>query len=173
MLIKLIGGILIIVASGAFGIGMGNKYGGRPKELKRLRILLQMLETEIIYGATPLPFALANVASKADNSLSHFFQDIAEGLIRGSFYSVKEAWDKAVDTSLQDTYLGASDKELLKSFGGILGASDSNDQQKHFKLFYKQLEQQEDLAEEDRRKNEKMYRSLGFLFGIVVFIVLV
>ncbi|MFZ5353565.1 MAG: stage III sporulation protein SpoIIIAB [Bacillota bacterium] len=173
MFIKLLGGILIIAASGLFGIALSNKYSCRPKDIRKLRTYLQMLETEIVYGATPLPYAFDSLAAKADREWVCFFSTISRNLIEGRYYNVKTAWEDAVDNELSEVYLNKEDRELMQSFGNILGSSDTEDQQKHFKLFYRQLEQQEQLADEDRKKNEKMYKSLGFLLGLVIFIILV
>ncbi len=173
MLLKLIGGIFIITACGLFGIAASNKYRGRPRELRNLRSSLQMLETEIIYGATPLPNAFNNIADKSCKVWYDFFKLASINLNSGIYYSVKEAWDSAIEEKLKNTNLNKPDIELLGQFGNILGNSDCEDQLKHFKLFYKQLEQQEDAAVEDKKKNEKLYRSLGFLLGLAVFIILV
>lgn len=172
-MIKLIGGLFVVAACGLFGIALSNKYSGRPKEIRQLRSCLQLLETEIVYGATPLPDALSNVANKSYKTWSDFFKAMSMCLMNGSFYSVKEAWDSTIEKTMKNTNLNKSDLELIKQFGNVLGSSDREDQLKHFKLFYKQLEQQEEIADEDRRRNEKVYRQLGFLLGFAVFIVLV
>lgn len=74
---------------------------------------------------------------------------------------------------LSDSYINTIDKELLRSFGRVIGKSDTEDQKKHFKLVYAQLEHHEKMAEEERRNNEKMYKSMGFLLGAAILIILV
>ncbi len=58
-------------------------------------------------------------------------------------------------------------------FGKVLGCSDREDQKKHFELFYIQFKHYENIAEDERKKNEKLYKSLGFLSGVVIFIMLI
>lgn len=173
MLLKIIGGLLIVSASGLLGVIYSNRLLQRHKELKNLRRYMQMLETEVTYGATPLPTALKNIADKADGLLSGFFACISESLTERSFYTVREAWAFGADDVLIHSSLQKADIELIKSFGSILGSSDREDQKKHFELFYLQLKHQEDAALEEIRKSAKMYSSLGFLLGLAVFIVLV
>ena len=173
LLIKIIGGLLIIAASGLLGIVYSNRLSQRHKELISLRRYMQMLETEVTYGATPLPAALENISGKAEGMLSDFFSCIAESLTGRSFYTVLEAWTYGADAVLGQSTLKKADLELIKSFGSILGCSDREDQKKHFELFYLQLKHQEDVALEEMKKSSKMYSSLGFLLGIAVFIVLV
>lgn len=173
MFIKILGGLLVIASAGSLGIAFANRYSRRPKELRILRSLLQLLETEILYGATPLPIAFKNIASKAENIWHRFFLNISDNLAGGSYYTVSSAWNNAVEANLLESSLIRMDIALIKGFGNVLGSSDKTDQQKHFKLFYTQLEQQELLAEEERKKTEKMYRSLGFLIGTAIFIILI
>lgn len=173
MILKLIGGILIIAASGIFGIAAANKYSQRPKDIRKFRATLQMLETEIIFGGTPLPQAFYHIANKSENFFRVFYSDIAAKLQEAETASLDSCWARAVEGLTKEASLNTSDRELIADFGKVLGSSDREDQKKHFELLYIQLKQNEDQAEEERRKNEKMYRSLGFLSGIVIFILLV
>jgi stage III sporulation protein AB len=173
MLIKIIGGILIVSASGLVGILLSNRLSIRHMELKNLRRFMQMLETEITYGATPLPIALMNISNKTEGLIRSFFINVSKSLIERSFYSVDDAWTNAADIVLSDTSLKNADIELIKSFGSVLGCSDREDQKKHFELFYLQIKHQEDAALSEINRSAKMYRSLGFLLGIAVFVVLV
>lgn len=173
MLLKIIGGLLVITASGLAGLLFSNGLSLRYKELKNLRRYMQMLETEVTYGATPLPDALRNVSYKGEGLVSSFFLSISEALISRSFYTLWDAWTFAADEVLSDSALQRADIELIKSFGSILGSSDRRDQKKHFELFYLQLKHQEDAALEEIKRSSRMYRSLGFLLGIAVFVVLI
>lgn len=173
VLIKLIGGLLIVAASGLLGIVYSNRLRQRHTELKNLRRYMQMLETEVTYGATPLPAALTSISNKADGLLCNFFGCISDSLRDRSFYTVRDAWAYGAEAVLLQSTLKGSDIEVIKGFGSSLGCSDREDQKKHFELFYLQLRHQEEAALEEIRKSAKMYSSLGFLLGLAVFIVLV
>lgn len=173
MILKLFGGLLILIACSLLGIATANRYSLRPKEIRKFRSSIQMLETEIIYGCTPLPQAMYNIAGKAEGPLKRFYGMISEDLLSGWSYSLEAIWSKGVERLVKETTLNSTDKELLEDFGKVLGSSDREDQKKHFELLYIQLKQHEETAEEDKRKNEKMYKSLGFLSGVVIFILLV
>lgn len=164
---------MIISASGLMGIFLSNRLYLRCKELKNLRRLMQMLETEVTFGATPLPAALRNISNKTEGITSSFFRSISDSLTDRRFYSVREAWVNCAEAVFIESPFKRADIELIKSFGSILGSSDREDQKKHFELFYLQLKHQEDAALEEIKKSAKVYRSLGFLLGIAVFIVLI
>ncbi len=173
LLIKIIGGLLIISASGLLGIVFSNRLSLRHKELNDLRRYMQMLETEVTYGATPLPAALRNISNKAEGMLCRFFSFISDSLTDRSFYTIRDAWTYGADAVLKQSSLKRADIELIKSFGNILGSSDREDQKKHFELFYLQLRHQEDAALEEIKKSAKVYRDLGFLMGIAVFVIFI
>jgi stage III sporulation protein AB len=173
MILKILGGLLVLAACGLMGIAASNKYSQRPKDIRRFRASVQMLETEIIYGCTPLPQAFHNIAFKMDGPLKLFYNLVSEDLLLGWSYSLGTAWSKSLDKLIKDTNMNMADRELIDEFGKVLGGSDREDQKKHFELFYIQLKQNEEMAEDARKKNEKMYKSLGFLSGIVIFILLV
>lgn len=173
MLLKITGGILIITASGLMGILLSNRLSLRYKELNNLRSSMQLLETEITYGATPLPFALMNVSQKNEGLMSRFFSNIAFSLLDRSFFNINDAWSHGVEAVLRESPLNKSDMELIKGFGAAIGCSDREDQKKHFELFYIQIKHQVTAAQEEIYKSARMYRSLGFLLGITVFVIFV
>lgn len=172
LMLKIIGGLLVISASGLLGMVYSYKLSLRYRELANVRRLMQMLETEVTYGATPLPAALSSVSKKAEGPIGSFFSCISRCLSDRSFYTVREAWNDSAESILTQSSLKMADIDLIKSFGSILGCSDREDQKKHFQLFYLQLSHQEAAATEEIKRSAKMYRSLGFLLGIAVFVVL-
>lgn len=173
MILKLLGGALIMVACSLYGFAASNRYSLRPKDIRKLRAAVQMLETEVIFGCTPLPIAMSNVAFKVDGGIRSFFRKVSEELQSGENYSLNTAWSGAVDKLIGETCLTKADRELLMDFGKVLGCSDREDQKKHFELFYIQFKHYEDIAEDERKKNEKLYKSLGILSGVVIFIMLI
>lgn len=173
MILKLLGGLIIIVSSGLMGILLARKYSIRPEALKKFRFSMQMLETEIIYGSTPLPYALQNISRKSEKPWNDFFYEISENIIKRKFFTMEEAWNNAMKKHLSLPFLSKADAELIKGMGKVIGRSDTEDQKKHFNLLYAELKQLEEMAEFDRRRNERMYKNLGFLLGIAIFIVLI
>lgn len=172
-MIKGIGALLIVISSGLLGILISSKYSIRPKEIRKLRFSLQMLETEIVYGSTPIPYACYNVGCKSDNPWKGFFLAVSDNLLNRRCFSMEEAWNQSILDILQDSCLKQTDIELLRNFGRVIGKSDTEDQKKHFKLIYAQLEHHEKIAEDERKTNEKMYKSMGFLLGAAILIILV
>lgn len=168
---RLLGAMLIILASGAAGMLVAKNFAERPRILRALQSALQMLETEINYGRTTLPEACLRVAESHDATVSLFFTVFAQELTAGTGHSGQEAWRKALQT-LADEGLQSGDLDRLQTLGAVIGQSDADDQVKHLRLVHKQLEQALHQAEEEREKNVRLWNYLGFCFGALVVLLL-
>ena len=85
--------------------------------------------------------------------------------------SAEEAWEKAIDISVLN--ITKEDRELLKNFGNLLGKTDIEGQLNQVELTTNFLDEQIKLAEKEKIKNEKLYRTLGMTIGLGIVIVLI
>ncbi|RKL64230.1 stage III sporulation protein AB [Thermoanaerobacteraceae bacterium SP2] len=172
MLFKLVGGTMVIISCSMIGFLVAGYYQIRPKILRNLQTAISMLETEINYGRSPLPEALKNIAEKCDKEVSELFMNTMKYLSERSGLTAGEAWEKALEAYAPNSNLNRGDFEILSAFGKYLGATDIQDQIKNIKLTLTHLRQQEVAALEERQKNEKLWRYLGVLSGIMIFLLL-
>lgn len=171
-MIKLIGGVLVLISSSMIGFLVANSYQHRPKVLRNLQVAISMLETEISYSNSPLVEALKNVGRKSDKDISEFFLKTAKNLSSREGLTAGEAWEKALREFHSNSCIMESDLEILMAFGRYLGSTDRNDQIKNIRLALANLRQQEILAIEEKQKNEKLWKYLGVLSGLMVFLLL-
>ena len=73
MTFKVIVSILIISCSSLLGYIFANTYVERTKLLNSLLATLQMLETEIVYGSTPIPILLDKIGKKSRKEIGNIF----------------------------------------------------------------------------------------------------
>lgn len=167
--------LLIVIFSICTSIGIlhGRTFSTRLENLIYLEQCIKILETEIVYGSTPLPQALTNVFEKGNPRVSFIFEAIKRDLLenkRGdiylSFISVKEI----LFTKLN---LKKVDVESFISLGRVLGTSNREDQEKNLKITLNQISGLIFEAREERNKNEKLYKTLGLITGIGIIIILV
>ena len=167
--------LLIVIFSICTSIGIlhGRTFSTRLENLIYLEQCIKILETEIVYGSTPLPQALTNVFEKGNLRVSFIFEAINRDLLenkRGdiylSFVSVKEI----LFTKLN---LKKVDVEAFMSLGRVLGTSNREDQEKNLKITLNQFTVLISEAREERNKNEKLYKTLGLITGIGIIIILV
>jgi stage III sporulation protein AB len=172
MLFKLTGSVIVIVSCSFLGFILSRDCKKRPAQLRELQGILQMFENQICYLSDVLMEAFERISKIGGSDTCAFFSRTIEILKEDRTISASEAWGQAVDQCICRTALNKEDEEILLAFGRMLGSTDLDGQIKNIRLTIGQLKLQEDKAEESRRKNENMYKSLGVLGGIAVVIVL-
>jgi stage III sporulation protein AB len=169
---KLIGAVLIVSAGASFGFMQAMHLAKRPKQIRLIIGALQRLETEIMYGMTPLPDALRRISLQCAEPVAGLFRKAAQELAGQTVHSTNEIWQRAVEESWKRSSMKNGELETLRQLGFTLGLSDRIDQVKHLRLAASQLQTEEDLAREEQRRYEKMWRSLGVLAGALIAILL-
>lgn len=173
MLLKILGSVMIIGASAFVGYIFANDCSRRPQELRDIQTMLKMFENEINFLSNVLSEAFYKIYKSSTSKTAFFFKSTIEHLRKDENISAAEAWEKSVFQHIDSTALNHEDKEILISFGRMLGSSDCQGQINNIEMALHQLRLQEQKAEEYREKYETMYRSLGVLAGIALVIVLI
>jgi stage III sporulation protein AB len=171
-MLRLSASLLIICSAGLAGLRAASAYALRSRQLRTLQEALQLLDTEIMYGATPLPAALSKVAAAAGDAVGTVFREAGDMLGTSSGLTAGEAWNLAVDQNIRRTAFTQEDRAILRSFGEALGSSDRAEQHKHITLTTYHLRQEEEKAERERQKNERIWKYGGFLVGIGIVLLL-
>ncbi len=170
--IKFIGGLLILSSTTIMGFCYGKKYSIRLNNLIYMEQCIKILETEIVYGAVPLPEALTNVYNKGNKQVSFVFQEIKNHLLNNKGGDVSESFSYVINSIKDKFNFKGEDVEMLLSLGRVLGSSDREDQEKNFKLVLNQIIGLEKEAKMERDKNERMFKNLGILTGLAIVIIL-
>ncbi|MGG1660146.1 stage III sporulation protein SpoIIIAB [Brevibacillus sp. NRS-1366] len=171
-MVKVIGAVLILFSATMVGWQIGRYYAYRPVQLRALLVALQMLETEIVYGLTPLHRAFVKVGHRVSEDVGKMFLLAAELLITEKAQSAEDALRQAMGKLWTNTALRKQERDVLASLGQVLGSSDREDQEKHLRLAVTHLRGLEEEARAEQEKYEKMYKSLGFLGGLLVVILM-
>jgi len=172
MWLKLIGGIMVVLSSSMIGFIIAGNFKNRPNILRNLQVALSMLESEINYGHLPLPQALKSISKKCDKNVAELFAQVAQNLSSRNGLTANESWEKSLKEFFSNSYIVQNDYEILMAFGKYLGSTDKQDQIKNIRLALNNLRQQEISSIQEKEKNEKMWRYLGVLSGIMIFLLL-
>lgn len=172
-LLKFLSMLSIFSICTIIGYYYGQKYALRFENLVYLEQCIKILETEIVYGATPLPDALSNVYKKGKSTVSYIFEDIKKDLISNKRGFVFESFLEIESQLYNRLYLKKEDVEIFLSLGRVLGTSDRLDQSKVFKIILNQISAQIAEAKAEKNQNLKLYRSLGVITGIGIIILLI
>ncbi|MBP2240834.1 stage III sporulation protein AB [Cytobacillus eiseniae] len=170
-MMKIIGAAFIIISTTWAGYEASRHLNDRPRQLRQLKSALQSLEAEIMYGHTPLHEAARRLSEQLSKPLSAFFDTFAKKLTF-SETTVKDAWEQSLKEIWKQTALKQGEFEIMKQFGETLGRHDRLSQQKQIMLTLAHLEREEMDAYDKQAKYEKMVKSLGFLSGLLLIILL-
>ena len=88
-----------------------------------------------------------------------------------SYYQVKEVWENCIQDA--DISIKQEDKDVLKKLGKLLGQTDVEGQISEIEVTENFLNMQIENAEEEKKKNQKIYKTLGVVAGLVFVIILV
>jgi len=171
-MLKLFGAVLIVLAGTLAGLQRASQYADRPRQIRSLIAALQRLETEIMYGYTPLPEALRRIGNQSRGPVQLFFMTAAEEMSPPNNRSAQDAIDTSMELHWKNTAMKAAEKEIIRQLSCTLGTSDRSNQTTHITLALQQLNQEELSAREDQGKYEKMSKSLGLLLGVLIVILI-
>jgi stage III sporulation protein AB len=169
--LKIIGAILILFSTTWAGFEVSRRLSDRPKQLRTFRYGLQSLETEIMYGHTPLHEAARKLSSQLPKPLSVFFASFS-GKLTTMNTTVKEAWETSLQEIWKTTALKQGEYEILLQLGENLGKHDKYTEQKQIILALTHLEREEEEARDRQQRYEKMAKSIGVLTGLFIIILL-
>lgn len=85
--------------------------------------------------------------------------------------SAGEAWKCGIQSS--KTNLKEEDLKVLENLEKLLGKTNIDGQLSEIELIEQFIIEQTKLAEEEQKKNEKMYKSLGIIAGLAIVIMMI
>lgn len=171
MKLKLLGGLILIFATGNIGFAMARSLRERVVLLVRLQGLLEFLMTEIDFAVTFFPEALIKVGQSLGPETNTLCQDVVHSLKIGTPLSV--AWENGLVSLINNSPLHPEDIKPLLALAPVIGLTDRKDQLRHLKLAQKHLQQRQLEAEQEANKNQKLWRYLGVLSGLVAALILI
>ncbi|QGH34900.1 stage III sporulation protein AB [Gracilibacillus salitolerans] len=170
-MIKLLACLFIIGSLTWIGHEYAKNLANRPRFIRLFKNALQILEAEIVYSQATIKESLTIVAEQIPNPISTLFKNIAED-IQQDKEQLFPIWERHVDKFYHKHPLQLEDKEILQQFGRTLGQHDVIQQQKYIRLTINHLERKLTEAEEKNHRYGKMSRSVGFLVGTFIVLLL-
>ncbi len=158
---KVLGFILVTGALSLCGFLRCAELNRRVRELYALRTDLVHAEEGVCRLLLPM-----SEAFRMEEDVLPLFSACAKEMDAGC--TPYEAWENAMDATLKESALCASDVEVLMRFGQGLSSVDTEGQAQNFSIFRLSLDDQIRDAEEKNRRLGKLYRSGGVLLGVMI-----
>lgn len=172
IIIKYISLILILIISSYIGILISKKYQNRVRELKQIKSSLTVFAAKIKLTYEPIPKIFEELGKNQNLNLSEnvseIFKKASENM---NNMPAGDAWNKALEN--QSTNLKKEDIEVLKNLSNLLGKVDLEGQVSEIELVDNFLDNQIEKAEEESKKNQRMYKTLGVTIGLAMVIIFV
>ena len=167
MLTKLIGGCLILLGGTCLGFLKSSELSRREKSLRDIKTALSILESEIVLSSNHLKDAFLKISRLC--ACRGLFSDAAKTM---GDCGIDRAWQDAVEQNKKGLCLSESDAEILKILSSRLGMSDKEQQKKNIRHVETLLDMAITNAHAEYQNSAKLYRSMGFLGGLFVVMLL-
>ena len=158
---------LILVSSTLIGKFLSNKYIYRLEELEDIKNSLNILKTKIKFTYEPIPEVFGEIAENVSSNVRRLFVLAKQNMEK---MSAGEAFEEAVDNIICN--LKNEDKKVIKMLSKLLGRTDVEGQISQIEITEEFLENQIKEAEEEKKKNERLYTRLGTVIGLTIVIIL-
>lgn len=169
-MLKILGAVLVITAATLSGWIQARQYANRPTQIRKLILALRRLQTEIMYGFTPLPDALQRIGEQSGDPIKSIFTGASTAMNPPFNRTAQDSLQAAIESNWKYTAMKAAEKDVLNQLSFTLGTSDRKDQLGHIATAVRQLESEEAAAREEQNRYEKMFKSLGLLCGAFIVI---
>ena len=125
------------------------------------------MKTKIKFTYEPLADIFRQISNNNETNVEKIFGQMANQI---TYFQTKEVWENCIQEA--DISINQEDKDILKKLGKLLGQTDVEGQISEIEVTENFLNMQIEKAEEDKKKNQKMYKTLGITIGLVFVIVL-
>lgn len=160
--------IAIFILSAGIGLLISKMYENRVNELKEFKNILNIIKTKIKFTYEPLGEIFKEISKDNSTRIERIFGKMSTQL---QYCPVNDVWTSCIQEA--DISINQEDKNILKKMGKLLGQTDVEGQLSEIEVTEKFLDMQIEKAEEERKKNQKMYKMLGVVLGLVFVIILV
>lgn len=147
--------IFIFGTTSFIGILIAKRYSNRVKELQEIKNALAMFEAKVKFTYEPIPEIFKEISNKFNENIGQIFKNSSNKMLTKP---ADVAWCEAIDES--NNNMNKEDKEVLKGLSKLLGKTDINGQITEIKLVSNFLNTQIEIAQKEKEKNEKMYKTL-------------
>ena len=161
----------IFLIAGFIGNLFSKKYKNRVEELKSFKEAFNIIESKIKFTYEPLEDIFDEISNLFyKNKINCVFRETKNNMKK---MDINTSWKEAIDKNKYILNLNEEDIDTIKKLGNMLGKTDVQGQLSEINLNMNFLDTQITYAEESRKKNEKMYRTLGTIFGLAIVIILI
>ena len=173
-MLKIVGSILIITGSFAWGYMKCTNAKDRIVQLNIIKKVMIMLRGEIKYAGTALPDALELISDRiAMVFAKEFFINVSNELNQMSEKTFKTVWYENINKYLKTSALDKADLDQFKNLGDNLGYLDKDMHLNTIDLYLEHLNMDIKLANEEIAQKCRVYKSVSVAVGVFITIIII
>lgn len=165
ILIKYISLLGIVVISSYLGINKAKDYENRVKALIKFKSALVMFKSKLEFTYEPIKDIFEDISKVIYRKNDNIFENV----IKSKENEIYISWVNAVKC---ERNFAVEDKEIIEMIGKLLGKTDLAGQVSEINLGINLIEKQIEIAESEKNKNVKLYKTMGIVCGIGICIIL-
>lgn len=173
MLLKIIGAIVLLIASISYGFLLSNDFIKRINCMEKFYNSLIMLKGEISYNNSGIKCAIENISQNDDSLIGRFYKKVLEVFQDGNT-SIKEAWNiSAEDILKKEHILKNEDITLIAELGLTIGVTDRETQINNINYIMEKAKTLISGLMEIKEEKCKIYKMLGVVAGMFITIIII
>lgn len=169
-MLKTIGILMILTASGGFGIGKAAQFYKTVRQLREFRSAIEILKCEINYTLLPLPELCTITANKLSGAPAEFWRKF------GTLVQQGVNRERAAAQALEDArglVLPNDAKMAILELCSALGRYDLDGENRVLQLTGHRLTSALERCDADKKAQAKSYAALGICTGIAIVILMI
>lgn len=170
-MIRLLGAVLLILASSLYGWMQAKELNERKSELNYISRLIAAIKSEVSFQRSSLGEIFLKLSEKSRLPYQDILCGIYQGM-EGNRKSFEVMWQEALERMEAETCLKKEDIQYLMELTGLAKAMDSRYREEIFEQVHKELEEQKKHLENEYRQKGKVYCCMGITIGILGVIIL-
>ena len=168
LILKLVIAVLIVAICTVIGIRKSKKYECREYILREAVMLFRGIKNEISYTLTPIPNAIESVRQNMKTSLKEVM-----GAVSFELLQYNASGEKVTNEIARLTELAPYDVQVISNGIISLGKTDVDGQESVINMTCDALENQLVDSIESKKKNSKLYKTVGIATGLMIAIVFI
>lgn len=172
-MIKVIGVVIVILASWGYGSGLIGRLNQHKKQLFSLQELIDLFLGEIQYGKQPLQEVCAQIGQRMQSPFKEILFSVKEELALNRFQSFEMVWKEQCQHYKKELLLTEAENQVLYGLGKNLGYLDADAQVRHLHLYKREVENLLEQLEQSSKEKKKVYRSVSLMVGAMVILLFI
>ncbi len=160
----------IFVIFSLIGNLYSKKYSNRLYELEKINGLLNIFKAKIKFTCLTIQEIFNQIYEENKDNIGEIFKNASDYM---NEESSKKAWEKSLENATKKTNFNEEDITTLKTLGKMLGNTDMAGQVSQIELTEQMLLERIENAKVEKKKNSKLYKTLGITAGLAIAIILI